>query len=310
MVRLFSGGPTLSALYELDTNLEQVIAELGLKPLSSEAEEKIRFGVGAAIGRWLDEHKAFDNVETVLMADELRPREKQKKKVMKLRVRDLKATLNAMASGVELAVRVLRSGEGGVVDDFDLRVRNEVRRFLSMNPESGGEDNVDGFLSEFCNKGEALSRACRIAIADIDAELGHTDSTSRKVGKGKGGAPRLDWYADFVYCISPIAEQNGIGLAGQGRFVDICLRLRAAPLPRNALPQSQGGCQEGVTSARATELTASGRFWRRDRQPCCDYWFCSSLPNRRISDGATCQKTRSQRKVRARSRRVCACGDD
>jgi hypothetical protein len=221
MVRLLSYRPSLSALYELETNLEQVIAELGLKPLSPEDEQKIRFEVGAAIGRWFDEHKAFDNLETVLMAGELRPREKQKKKVMKLRGRDLKATLTAMAGGVELAVRILRSREGGLVHDFDLRVANDVRRFLSMNPESGGENYVDGFLREFCNKGDAISSACRTAIADMDAELGSTDSTSRKVGKGKGGAPRLDWYADFVHCIARVAEQNGIAVTGRGRFVDI-----------------------------------------------------------------------------------------
>jgi hypothetical protein len=88
--------------------------------LSSEDEEKIRFGLGAAVGRWLDEHKAFDNLEAILMAGESRPREKQKKKVARLRVRDWKATLRAMAGGVELTVRVLRSREGGLVDDFDL----------------------------------------------------------------------------------------------------------------------------------------------------------------------------------------------
>jgi hypothetical protein len=223
MARLPSSGSSLSTLYEFEIGLDQVIVELGLKPLWSEDEKKIRFGLGTAIGRWVQEHKAFDTLETPLMADELRPREKGKKKVTRLRVRDLKATLEAMASGVESVVRVLRSREGGFINDLDLLAANKVWEFLGKNPEAGGEDKVDSFLRDFCNKGDAISHACRTAAWDMAGvpPIGSIDRGSREPKKGKAGAPRLNWYGDFIRIVAFVADRNGIPVEGRGRFVDV-----------------------------------------------------------------------------------------
>ena len=51
-----STGSTITSLYEKETTLSEVLAELGLTPLDEKSERELRLRLGRAFGKWREPH--------------------------------------------------------------------------------------------------------------------------------------------------------------------------------------------------------------------------------------------------------------
>jgi hypothetical protein len=201
MSRMSQTGSTIASLYEIETTFDEVVADLGLAPMSAEVEETVRSGLGVVIGRGLDEFAASPT---------LNPHGK-------LKVEDI-TTLGAIARNLQAAEQSLRGCETGLQTAHNIEVAKKVRAILAVNPEIGDLVKADKFLSDCCDRLKTISHACLVAAQDLRST------------KGKAGRKQLDWFDDFTAILMSIAEQNGIrptiitdrkAHKVQGRFLDL-----------------------------------------------------------------------------------------
>ena len=204
MPRLSRTGSSGASLYEMETTLEKVVADLGLAPLSAEEESRIRDRLAVVIGRGIDENAASPKLNSH----------------GKIQVKDILATLGAIARNLQAAEQNLRGCETGLQSAHNIEVVTKVREILARNPELGDLVKADKFLSDCCDRLKTISHACLVAAKD----LGST--------KGKAGRKRLDWLDDFRAVLMSVADQNGIRPTiitdretgeVKGRFLDLAV---------------------------------------------------------------------------------------
>jgi hypothetical protein len=214
MARLPSIGVSFMSLYERETTLEQVIAHLGLSPMSTERKEAIRFELGQVIGQWSDaqdptgalqlkdliaklhltaphgEEQVRENVDKLnsLLHDRIRQRPLEREAVV--------AGLKSVAQRLEDAETSLRGRETGLHARRDIEVSNAIVRILDLNPELPVV--ADEFLRNLCDQLAAVAHAGRIAAADLEGL------------KAKAGRPVLSWYDEFAKVLLSIAAENNI----------------------------------------------------------------------------------------------------
>ena len=215
MARLTWKGASIGSLYELDTNLEQVVSDLGLAKMSAEERKEIRGKLGEVIGR------GYAEIE---LSPKLNPDNK-------LQIKNITATLEATARHLQEAAQNLRGSETGFQQAHQLAISLKIREMLVANPEI--ESKADEFLSNFCGQLSTVAHACFVAAKEL------------KSTKGNAGRRALDWYNDFARVLVPIAKQNGIRPTvtihrgtgeAQGRFLDIATGFERLLMPSMRSP--------------------------------------------------------------------------
>ncbi len=217
MVRLPRTGYSVHAPVEIETTLDQVVADLGLAPMPAEEKARIRSALSAVNGRGLDECAASPKLDPH----------------SKLQVEDIIAALAAIARDLKTAEQALRGCENGLRQARDIEVAKNVREILAMNPEIGNIDKANEFLSDCNDRLSTISHACLVAAKGL------------KSIKGKAGRKPLDWHDDFTAILTSIAEQNGIRATitidresreAQGRFLDLAALFEGLLLPSMRSP--------------------------------------------------------------------------
>jgi hypothetical protein len=178
---------------EATTTLTEVLADMGLKPLSDEDEQRVRDSLGMVVGRgW------------ALVADSPRWTPDDN-----FTVADVQATLVGTAEGLEAMIagchlspeqltaieKVLLAAETGFRESFDTAVATRV---IGALRQEIGHDKARERVIEFRTWPCTVAAACRRAAAELDGI------------EGKAGKQCRDWYPAFVGVLAFVAEKNGI----------------------------------------------------------------------------------------------------
>ena len=211
MAKLPRSGVGYQCLYEYDCTLSEVMASLGLKPLSKKAERKIRQQLGLALGKWEEPYTAVE-------------------------VEDVVSSLNAHAKRLDKLAPLAAVAKGGFCCSEDIAVTGQLVNILKEDTTIGNLEAAYSYLSDFCD------RACTIASASRTAAI-RLESTV-----GKDGHPRYDWYDEFAAVLVDICQQNGIEpkvgidrVSGEpvGALVEIATAFERLLLPGMHSPSPQ-----------------------------------------------------------------------
>jgi hypothetical protein len=180
MAQVVSTGSSSGSLYECETNLARVVADLGLQPLSSSDETEFRSELGNVIGRGL---------EKIAVTKKLSPN-------AKLQTKDIAGVLKAIARGLQSNEAVLRGRQTGLRQPHEIEVASRIREILSKNPEI--KIDADEFLRDSCDRISTISDACLIAARDLE------------LNKAEAGKKAIDWFDDFTRVLVNLADKNGV----------------------------------------------------------------------------------------------------
>jgi hypothetical protein len=187
MAKLPRTGVGYQFLYEYDCTLPQVMASLGLKPLSRKAERKIRDRLGFALPKWEEPYAAIE-------------------------VKDVVRSLKAHAKRLDQIDSIGTITREGFARGHDLAVSGQVVQVLASDPKIGSIEAGHDYLSDFCERADTIASACRAAVSTLQSK------------KGKGGKSRYDWYNEFTAVLVEICKQNKIeptvgidSITGSGR---------------------------------------------------------------------------------------------
>ena len=177
MAKLPRSGVGYQCLYECEGTLPEIMASLGLKPLSKSAERKIRNRLGFALSKWEEPYAA------IYAATE---------------VKDVVGSLKAHAKRLDQISSIGTITREGFARAHDLAVSGQVVQILALNPNIGSAATAHVYLSDFCQRADTLASACRVAMSTLQSK------------KGKGGKIRYDWYGEFTAILVEICKQNKI----------------------------------------------------------------------------------------------------
>lgn len=205
----------MASLYELDTNFEQVISDLGLAKMPAGELKEIRGKLNEVMGR---------GYEAPMMSPKLNPDSR-------LQIKNIAAKLESIGHNLQEAEHNLRGSETGIQQAHRTEIALKVKKMLAANPKIGSK--ADEFLRGFCGQLHTVASACLVAATDL------------RLVKGKDGRRALNWYTDFTRILVGIARQNGIrptvatdrdNHEPQGRFLDITAGFEQLLLPSMRSP--------------------------------------------------------------------------
>ena len=173
MAKLPLTGVGYQFLYEYDCTLPQVMASLGLKPLSKKAERKIRNRLGFALPKWEDPNAAIE-------------------------VKDVVRSLMAHAKRLDQIDSIGTITRQGFAGAHNLAVSGRVVQVLASEPKIGSVEAAHAYLSDFCERADIIASACRAAVSTLQSK------------KGNGGKSRFGWYDEFTTVLVDICKQNKI----------------------------------------------------------------------------------------------------
>jgi len=199
-----------------ETSLAQVMADLGLTPLTPDDEKTVRDELALIIGRGSRELEGSPKHGALTVADV--------QKAMRRIASGLDVAAKLVATdalhviGLDAIERTLLGAETGFRDGHDTAVAQALIGFLAeeLKDQRKARDLVLGFR----NHPSVVADACRRAAKGL-ASI-----------KGTDGRPRISWYHDFRGLLEVIAQKNGIRptisndpRTGQarGRFLDLAL---------------------------------------------------------------------------------------
>jgi hypothetical protein len=215
MAQVVSKGSSFASLYECETDLSRVVSDLGLRPLSSCDEAKIRSKLGEVIGKGL---------ETIAVIKKLSPE-------TKLQTKTIVGILRAIARDLQSHEAVLRGRQTGLRQAHEIEVANRIREVLSKNPEI--RIDADEFLGDFSDRISTISHACLIGARDL------------ALNKGEAGKKAIDWFDDFTHVLVIIAERNGLHATiendrdtgkPKGRFFELAAAFEGLLYPQMRSP--------------------------------------------------------------------------
>jgi len=196
-----------------ESAFDQVVADLDLLAMSADEKNEIRSKLGFINGHGLNE---------LAVSKKLNPKNR-------LQIEDIVATLRRIVRNLQAVDQPLRGCETGLREAHDIQVAKKVREFLAMKPEIGpGNNAVDDFLSDFCDRLNTIVHACSAAATDL------------KLDKGKAGNKPMAWFDDFTRMLISIAAKNKISTTiskdrttgePRGRFLDLALGFEQLLLP-------------------------------------------------------------------------------
>jgi hypothetical protein len=173
MAKLPRSGVGYQFLYEYDCTLPEVVASLGLKPLSKKAERKLRDRLGFALGKWEETYTAVE-------------------------IEDVVSSLNAHAKRSDKLASLASIAKGGFCRSGDIAVTGQMVQVLREDTTIGSVEAAYAYLSEFYDRGRKIASACRAAASSLQST------------KGKSGKARYLWYDEFTAVLVDICRQNKI----------------------------------------------------------------------------------------------------
>jgi hypothetical protein len=177
MAKLPPSGVLYQCLYECEGTLPEIMAGLGLKPLSKGAERKIRNRLGFALSKWEEPYAA------TYAATE---------------VKDVVGSLKAHAKRLDQISSIGTITREGFARAHDLAVSGQVLQVLTSDPNIGSVEAGHAFLRDFCQRADTIASACRAAASTLQSK------------KGKGGKIRYGWYDEFTAVLVEICKKNKI----------------------------------------------------------------------------------------------------
>jgi hypothetical protein len=165
-------GQRYQFLDERKRTLADVVAGLGLKPLSEKAERTIRDRLGHALAQ-RDEPYGPD-------------------------VKDIARILDSFANGLEKAVPVMAVSKGGLHGVEEIEAATRLAQSLREKSSIGSIGAAHQFLADFGERASIVASASR--------------SAARKLGeiRGTGGGSPYGWYDQFTAVRVDICRSNGL----------------------------------------------------------------------------------------------------
>lgn len=173
MARLPRSGVGYQCLYEWECTLPEIMASLGLKPLSKKAERKIRTQLGFALPKWEEPYTAIE-------------------------VKDVVRSLKTRAKQLDQIASIGTITRQGFASAHDLAVSGQVVQVLASDPNIAKVEAAHVYLRDFCETAGNIASACRAAASTLQSI------------KGTGGKSRYDWYDEFTAVLVEICKQNKI----------------------------------------------------------------------------------------------------
>jgi len=173
MAKLPKSGIKYQFLDEREVTLAEIVASLGLKPLSKKAQREIRRRLGFALAMWDEPYTAL---QTKTVAGSLKTRAKEL---------DQAASLGA----------ITRTGFGR---EQDIAAGAQLVQILMSNPEIGTLKAAHEYLRNFCDMAGIMASSCRAAAESLQSR------------KGRGGKSLYGWYDEFTAVLLNICEKNRI----------------------------------------------------------------------------------------------------
>jgi hypothetical protein len=172
MAKLPRTGQSYQVLDEREHTLSDVVASLGLKPLSKRSERSIRDRLGHALGQW-EEPYGPD-------------------------VKDIARTLDVFARGLEKGVPLLEVSKGGIHGIEEIEAATRLAQSLREESSIGSIAAARKFLADFSETVATVASASR--------------SAARKARgiTGTGGRSAYGWYDEFTAVLLHLCKSNGL----------------------------------------------------------------------------------------------------
>ena len=173
MAKLPRTGVGYQCLDEREVTLREVVASLGLKPLSTKEEREIRRRLGFGLAKWDAPYAAPQ-------------------------VKDIVSSLNAHARRLEQLAPLGIITREGVARVHDIAVSGQLVQTLASDPEIGSVEAAHEYLSKFCDTATVMALACRATARSLQSH------------KGNGGRSRYKWYDEFTAVLLDVCKKNKI----------------------------------------------------------------------------------------------------
>jgi hypothetical protein len=171
---LFERDPTRG---EPDVTLAQIVASLGLKPLSARAERDIRDRLGFALAKWETPRATFDLADVI-------------------------SSLNAHAKALEKFSAVAVLAKGGHLKgkhlERDMEVTCQWAQSLREDPTLENITAPYAYLTDFGDRAAVIASAGRSAAKRLQAI------------RGTGGGSPYVWYDGFTGVLLDLCKKNKI----------------------------------------------------------------------------------------------------
>jgi hypothetical protein len=173
MAKLPRTGVAYQCLLEYDSTLAEIVASLGLRPLSKKAERKIRNRLGLALAKW----------------------EKPKTAIQ---IKRVVGSLNAHAKRLDEMASLGTITRMGLAHEKDIAASGRLAQCLTSNPTIGSIEAAHAYLEDFCHRVGVIASGCRAAARSLQSM------------KGQSGKSRYGWYDEFTAVLLDICQQNKI----------------------------------------------------------------------------------------------------
>jgi hypothetical protein len=173
MAKLPRTGVAYLCFDEREVTLTEIVASLGLKPLSKKAEREIRSRLGFALAMWDEPYTA-------------------------LQIKDVTASLEAQAKRLDQIASLGTITRPGFAREHDIAVGGQLIQILASDPPISSVEAAREYLRNFCDTASLIASSCRAAAANLQSR------------KGQGGKSRYGWYDEFTAVLLGICKQNKI----------------------------------------------------------------------------------------------------
>jgi hypothetical protein len=173
LAKLPKAGSGYQLLDEREVTLAEVIASLGLKPLSKKREREIRDRLGFALATW-------DTPYAV-------------------QIKDVVGSLKAHAKRLEQIAKLGTITRSGIANELDVAIGGQLIQTLASDPSIGDVQAAHDYLRSFCDGASTLASSCRIAAATLEPVSG-----------GRPGKPPQWWHDKFTAVLVDICKQYKI----------------------------------------------------------------------------------------------------
>jgi hypothetical protein len=184
MVKLPNSGVAYQFLFERDptrrepdVTLGQIVASLGLKPLSARSERDIRDRLGFVLAKWESPHATFDLADVI-------------------------SSLNSHAKALERFSAVAVLAKGGHLKgkhfERDMEVTCQLAQSLKEAPTFDDINAAYAYLTDFGDRATIIASASRSAAMKLQSI------------RGTGGGSPYVWYDRFTAVMLNLCKKNKI----------------------------------------------------------------------------------------------------
>jgi hypothetical protein len=173
MAKLPRTGVAYRSPDEREVTLAEIVASLGLKPLSKKAEREIRDRLGFALATWDEPYTA-------------------------LQIKDIAGALKAHAKRLDQIAPLGTITRSGFAREHDIAVGGQLIQILASNPAIGSVEAAHEYLRNFCDGVSMMASSCRAAAMSLQSR------------KGQSGKSRYGWYDEFTAVLLDVCKQNKI----------------------------------------------------------------------------------------------------